>query len=89
MHKDDEMRGCEGEKKTTTIKVNKAVRRLKTCRVPRFVEPKQLKQIWVLVKSRMPEVVEPKQLEQTRGLVKHARLTAERSAATPNARTFP
>ena len=34
----------------------------------------------------MPEFVEPKQLEQTRVLVKHARLTAKRSAARPNAR---
>ena len=52
---------------------------LKLAGCPRFVEPKQLEQIWVLVKSRVPEFVEPKQLEQTRVLVKHARLTAKRS----------
>ena len=58
----------------------------KLAECPRFVEPKQLKQIWVLVKSRVPEFVEPKHLKQTRVLVKRARLTAKRSTARPNAR---
>ena len=62
----------------------KAVRELKLARCPGFVEPKQLIQIWDLVKSRMPKFVEPKQLVQTRVLVKRARLTAKRSAARPN-----
>ena len=37
VHRDDEMRGWEGEKKTQpNIKVEKAVRRFKTCRVPKI-----------------------------------------------------
>ena len=74
------------ENHNQTSRLTRPSEDLKLAGCPGFVEPKQLKQIWVLVKSRMPEFVEPKQLEQTRGLVKHARLPAKRSAARPNVR---
>ena len=70
-------RGKENHNQTSRLK--RPSEDLKLAECPRFVEPKQLKQIWVLVKSLLPEFVEPKQLEQTRVLVKHARLTAKRS----------
>ena len=80
----DGMRGKHNQQVTC-----KAVRKLKLARCPGFVEPKQLIQIWVLVKSRMPEFVEPKQLVQALVLVKRARLTAGRSAARPNGKSKP
>ena len=72
------MRGGK-ENHNQTSRLKRSSEDLKLAECPRFVEPKQLKQIWVLVKSRVPEFVEPKQLEQTRVLVKHARLIAKRA----------
>ena len=72
--KTEGMRGNHNQQVTC-----KAIRKLKLARCPGFVEPKQLIQIWDLVKSRIPEFAEPKQLVQTRILVTRARLTAKRS----------
>ena len=77
MHRDERMRGGK-ENHDQTSMLKRPSEDLKLAECPRFVEPKQLEQIWVLVRSRVPEFAELKQLEQTRVLVKDATTAQDR-----------
>ena len=70
--------------KPKQIKLTRPSENWKVAECPRLQSRSHLNKSGSWWKAACPEFVEPKQLKQTRVLVKHARLTAKRSAARPN-----